>query len=181
MRICFDAEVRDGTLPAVFVCPERSQPIIPLNYLLTRWNWCFWSSDWIIRNVGHSYSPWLVSLICPIWSPCLSNLISCTTYSCWTIIHHNGERQRRCFIYDTKVSMREHATVHGFKTSQGFSQKDPCFQVHKPPHTHTHSHPSFHISSPFSLNSLGERVGTGPGRHQEQESARGEWQWLCLL
>lgn len=35
---CFDAEVRDGTLPAVLVCPERSQPIIPLNYLLTRWN-----------------------------------------------------------------------------------------------------------------------------------------------
>lgn len=92
--VCFVTEVRDGTLPEMLVCPQRSQPIIPLNYLLTRWNWCFWSTDWIIRNVGHSYSPWLVSLICPIWSPCLSNLLNCTTHSCLT---NNSRSQQKAW------------------------------------------------------------------------------------
>lgn len=120
--LCYvcNAEVRDGTFPAVLVCPESSQPIIPLNYLLTRWNWCFWSADWIIRNVGHSYSPWLVSLICPIWSPCFNNLLSCTTYSCWTIIYDLSERRGRCFILLARLAW---AGVHGFRSeaSQRFS------------------------------------------------------------
>lgn len=125
--VCFDAEVRDGTLPAVLVCPERSQPIIPLNYLLTRWNWCFWSGDWIIRNVGHSYSPWLVSLICPIWSPCLSNLLGCATYnnSC------SRRRHGRCFLSDLLRWAWEYMpTAHGLSGAHHkafFLSTDHCF------------------------------------------------------
>lgn len=203
--LCYvcNAEVRDGTFPAVLVCPESSQPIIPLNYLLTRWNWCFWSADWIIRNVGHSYSPWLVSLICPIWSPCFNNLLSCTTYSCWTIIYDLSERHGRCFILLARLAW---AGVHGFR-----SRHHSAFLFSVVPHSLTstficrqanasYGDPfpkqpgseqknlaaflsllSFHNSSPFSLNCLWERVGTGPGRHGEQESARLEWHWLCLL